>query len=74
MLVWRPQMMAIGALAGSTDLLRGLGIALLLSGTPVQNSTDELYSLLHFLQLPGVAATHAAWTAAMASAASAYTT
>nr|WP_017183897.1 bifunctional lysylphosphatidylglycerol flippase/synthetase MprF [Sphingobium xenophagum] len=31
MLVWRPQMMAIGALAGSTDLLRGLGIALLLA-------------------------------------------
>ena len=35
----------------------------MVSGTPVQNSTDELYSLLHFLQLPGVAATHAAWTA-----------
>ncbi|MBH1991563.1 MAG: bifunctional lysylphosphatidylglycerol flippase/synthetase MprF [Sphingomonadaceae bacterium] len=31
MLAWRPQMLAIGALAGSADLLRALGIILLLA-------------------------------------------
>ena len=36
------------------------------TGTPVQNAVGELFSLLHFLRLPGVADSAQSWLAAMA--------
>ena len=36
-----------------------------MTGTPLQNSPLELYSLLRFLRAPGLAASHAAWRRTM---------